>query len=56
MVLKNYSFNLDTEKHKDIIEWIKDQQENELNFSALVRKILREEINKRVSNEKKNNN
>lgn len=51
MALKNYSFNLNTEKHKDIIEWIKNQQDDELNFSALMRKLLKDEI-KRRSNEK----
>lgn len=47
MAIKNYSFNLDTVKHIDIIEWIKEQKENELNFSALMRKLLKEEITRR---------
>ena len=47
MVLKNYSFNLDVEKHNDIIKWIKEERENDLNFSALMRKLLRNEIKRR---------
>ena len=50
MTLKNYSFNLDDEKHKDIIKWIKEERENDLNFSALMRKLLRDEIKRRRKN------
>ena len=42
--IKNYSFNLDKEKHKDLIEWIeKQRKENDINFSSLIRRLLDEE-------------
>ena len=47
MALKTYSFNLDREKHKDIIEWVREQQEEDLNLSALIRKLLKQEISRR---------
>jgi len=52
MALKTYSFTLSIEKHNEIIKWIKENQETDLNFSALMRKLLREEINRRKDAQK----
>lgn len=42
--VKNYSFNLDKEKHKDLIEWIEKQKtEKDINFSSLIRRLLNKE-------------
>jgi len=49
MDLKMYSFGLDKKKHLELIVWIKEQQEEgDLNFSGLIRKLLKEEIERRT--------
>jgi len=46
--IKNYSFNLDKEKHRHLIEWIeKERKENSINLSALLRKLLEKEYKKK---------
>lgn len=53
MALKTYTFTLDIKKNKKEIEWIREQQENELNLSAFVRSLLKQEIKRRIENVKK---
>lgn len=49
MLNKNYSFNLDTKKHKNIILWIEKMRDHgDLNFSALMRRLLINEMKRQI--------
>ena len=44
---KNYSFKLHKTKHKDIIKWLKKQQkQNSVNISALIRLLIQAKMEK----------
>jgi len=54
-MLKTYSFNLDRKKHEKLIKWIKKRQESgSLNLSAMIRRLLKEEMER--GNAKEANN
>ena len=52
---KHYSFNINAKKYKHLIDWIeKMREENAVNLSSLIRKLLEKEYKKQNNGQKKN--
>lgn len=48
MSIKCYSFNLNSKKYKHLINWIeKEKEQNDINLSSLIRRLLEKEYKKK---------